>query len=47
MNADGSALRRITEGKGHYEGYAWSPDGKKLAYIQMIFYKKREEEKQD
>ena len=45
MNADGSGLRRITDGKSSHAGYTWSPDGKKLAYIRMVFYRKKKEEK--
>ena len=33
MDADGSNVRRLTEGSGRYESPAWSPDGESLVFV--------------
>jgi Tol biopolymer transport system component len=35
MRADGREKRRITTGPFSYEGPAWSPDGKRLAFVKV------------
>lgn len=36
MNADGSALKQVSQVEGGIEGYGYSPDGKRIFYIKSV-----------